>query len=81
MTMLSLLAGLLFLPILIAWYSYRTAFYSPAKRKEDHYSIPKGEQYEKERQQAGTGVRAEYPRSGSAGPRKKRRNHHHLRQP
>ena len=50
MTMLYLFAGLLLLAVLIAWYSYRTAFYSPEKRKEDYYAIPKGEQYEKERQ-------------------------------
>ena len=50
MTMLYLLADLLLLAVLIAWYSYRTAFYSPEKHKEDYYAIPKGEQYEKERQ-------------------------------
>lgn len=50
MTIVYLFAGLLLLSVLIAWYSYRTAFYSPEKRKEDDYAIPKGEQYEKERQ-------------------------------
>ena len=50
MTIVYLCAGLLLLSVLIAWYSYRTAFYSPEKRKEDYYAIPKGEQYEKERQ-------------------------------
>lgn len=50
MTILYPIAGLLLLSVLIAWYSYRTAFYSPEKRKEDYYAIPKGEQYEKERQ-------------------------------
>lgn len=42
--------GLFLVILLIAWFSYRTAFYSPEKRKEDYYAIPKGEQYEKERQ-------------------------------
>lgn len=50
MTMLFLFAGLILLAVLIAWYSYRTAFYSSANRKEDHYALPQGEQYEKERQ-------------------------------
>ena len=50
MTIVYLFAGLIPLSALIAWYSYRTAFYSPEKRKEDDYAIPKGEQYEKERQ-------------------------------
>ena len=50
MTIVYLFAGLLLLSVLIVWYSYRTAFYSPEKRKEDHYAIPEGEQYEKERQ-------------------------------
>ena len=50
MTIVYLFAGLILLSVLIAWYSYRTAFYSPEKRKEDDYAIPKGEQYEKERQ-------------------------------
>ena len=50
MTIVYLFAGLILLSILIAWYSCRTAFYSPEKRKEDNYAIPKGEQYEKERQ-------------------------------
>ena len=51
MTIVYLFAGLILLSALIAWYSYRTAFYSPEKRKEDDYAIPRGEQYEKERQQ------------------------------
>lgn len=50
MTMLYLLAGLLLLSVLIVWYSYRKAFYSPEERKEDIYALPQGEQYEKERQ-------------------------------
>lgn len=50
MPILSFLAGLLLFSVLMAWYSYRTAFYSPKKRTEDCYAIPKGEQYEKERQ-------------------------------
>ena len=50
MTIVYIFAGLLLLSVLIAWYSYRTAFYSPEKRKEDDYAIPRGEQYEKERQ-------------------------------
>ena len=50
MTIVYLCAGLLLLSVLIAWYSYRTAFYSPEKRTEDCYAIPKGAQYEKERQ-------------------------------
>lgn len=50
MTIVYLFAGLILLSVLIAWYSYRTAFYSPEKCKEDDYAIPKGEQYEKERQ-------------------------------
>ena len=50
MTIVYIFAGLLLLSVLIAWYSYRTAFYSPKKRKEDDYAIPKGAQYEKERQ-------------------------------
>lgn len=50
MTIVYLCAGLLLLSVLIAWYSYRTAFYSPKKRKKDDYAIPKGAQYEKERQ-------------------------------
>lgn len=50
MTMLYLFAGFLLLLILIAWFSYRKAFYSPKLRKEDPYALPKGEQYEKERQ-------------------------------
>ena len=50
MTIVYLFAGLLLLSVLIVWYSYRTAFYSPEKRKEYHYAIPEGEQYEKERQ-------------------------------
>ena len=50
MTIVYLFAGLLLLSVLIVWYSYRTAFYSPEKRMEDHYAIPEGEQYEKERQ-------------------------------
>ena len=50
MTIVYLFAGLILLSVLIAWYSYRTAFYSPEKRKEDDYAIPRGEQYEKERQ-------------------------------
>ena len=41
MAFLFLFAGLLLLSVLIAWYSYRTAFYSPEKRKEDYYAIPK----------------------------------------
>lgn len=40
---------LILLLLLIVWYSYRTAFYSPAKRQEDCYAIPNGEQYQKER--------------------------------
>ena len=43
-------AGLLLIVLLIAGFSYRTAFYSSAHRKEDHYALPQGEQYEKERQ-------------------------------
>ena len=50
MMIVYLFAGLIFLSVLIARYSYRTAFYSPEKRKEDDYAIPRGEQYEKERQ-------------------------------
>ena len=50
MTMLYLFAGFLLLSFLIAWFSYRKAFYSPKMRKEDPYALPKGEQYEKERQ-------------------------------
>ena len=50
MTMLYLFAGLLLLSALIAWFSYRKAFYSPKARKEDIYALPRGEQYEKERQ-------------------------------
>lgn len=50
MTMLYLFAGLLLLSFLIAWFSYRKAFYSPKMRKEDPYALPKGEQCEKERQ-------------------------------
>ena len=42
-------AGLLAAALLSAWYSYRTAFYSPANRKEDPYTLPEGEQYLKER--------------------------------
>lgn len=38
---------LILLLLMIVWYSYRTAFYSPAKRKEDCYAIPNGEQYQK----------------------------------
>lgn len=41
-------AGLLLIVLLIAGFSYRTAFYSSAHRKEDHYALPQGEQYEKE---------------------------------
>ena len=33
MTIVYLFAGLLLLSVLIVWYSYRTAFYSPEKRK------------------------------------------------
>lgn len=43
MTIVYLFAGLILLSVLIAWYSYRTAFYSPEKRKEDDYAIPRGE--------------------------------------
>ena len=43
-------AGFLLIVLLIAGFSYRTAFYSSAHRKEDHYALPQGEQYEKERQ-------------------------------
>lgn len=50
MMIVYLCAGLILLSVLIAWYSYRMAFYSPEKRKEDYYAIPKGEQYEKDRQ-------------------------------
>lgn len=50
MTIVYLFAGLILLSVLIVWYSYRTAFYSPEKRKADDYAIPKGAQYEKERQ-------------------------------
>lgn len=50
MPILSFLARLLLFSVLMTWYSYRTAFYSPKKRKEDDYAIPKGAQYEKERQ-------------------------------
>lgn len=50
MTMLYLFAGFLLLSFLITWFSYRKAFYSPKMRKEDPYALPKGEQYEKERQ-------------------------------
>lgn len=50
MTIVYLFAGLILLSVLIAWYSYRTAFYSPEKRKENYYAIPRGAQYEKERQ-------------------------------
>lgn len=50
MPILSFLAGLLLFSVLMTWYSYRTAFYSPEKRTEDCYAIPKGAQYEKERQ-------------------------------
>ena len=41
MTIVYFFAGLILLSVLIAWYSYRTAFYSPEKRKEDYYAIPK----------------------------------------
>lgn len=41
-------AGFLLIVLLIAGFSYRTAFYSSAHRKEDHYALPQGEQYEKE---------------------------------
>ena len=44
MTMLFLFAGLLLLSFLIAWFSYRKAFYSPKIRKEDPYALPRGEQ-------------------------------------
>ena len=40
MTMLYLFAGLLLLSFLIAWFSYRKAFYSPKMRKEDPYALP-----------------------------------------
>ena len=49
MTILYLFAGLLLLSVLIAWLSYRKAFYSPKMRHEDIYALPQGEQYEKER--------------------------------
>ena len=39
MTIVYIFAGLLLLSVLIAWYSYRTAFYSPEKRKEDYYAV------------------------------------------
>ena len=47
-----IIAGVLLpaLLLMIAWYSYRTAFYAPKNRKENHYALPKGEQYQKERQ-------------------------------
>ena len=50
MTIVYLFSGVLLLAVLLVWYSYRTAFYSPEKRKEDYYAIPKAEKYEKERQ-------------------------------
>lgn len=50
MPILSFLARLLLFSVLMTWYSYRTAFYSPEKCTEDDYAIPKGAQYEKERQ-------------------------------
>ena len=40
---------LILLLLIIVWYSYRTAFYSPANRKEDCYAIPNGAQYQLER--------------------------------
>ena len=40
MTMLYLFAGLLLLSFLIAWFSYRKAFFSPKMRKEDPYALP-----------------------------------------
>lgn len=43
-------AGFLLIVLLIAGFSYRTAFYSSAHRKEDPYALPQGEQYEIERQ-------------------------------
>lgn len=48
MPILYIFVGLLLLSVLIAWLSYRKAFYSPSARKEDIYALPKGEQYEKE---------------------------------
>lgn len=41
MLILSFLTGLLLFSVLMTWYSYRTAFYSPEKRTEDCYAIPK----------------------------------------
>ena len=40
MTMLYLFSGLLLLSFLIAWFSYRKAFFSPKMRKEDPYALP-----------------------------------------
>lgn len=48
MTIFCLLTGLLLFSLLIAWFSYRKAFYSPKRRKEDPYALPHGEQYQKE---------------------------------
>ena len=50
MTIFCFFAGLLLLSVLLAWFSYHKAFYSPETRKEDIYVLPRGEQYEKERQ-------------------------------
>lgn len=50
MKFLFFLVVLFLLFVLIAWYSYREAFYSPKTRTEDIYALPRGEQYKKERQ-------------------------------
>lgn len=50
MITLSLLAVLLFLSVLFAGFVYPIAFYSPRKRREDPYRLPRGEQYERDRE-------------------------------
>lgn len=50
MTYLLFCAGLFLLLLLIAFLSYRKAFFSARNRKENPYALPQGEQYIKEKQ-------------------------------
>ena len=50
MTILFILAAALIVFVCAAWYCFRKVFYSPLKRRCDPYALPRGEQYQKERE-------------------------------
>ena len=50
MAVLYLFAGLIIISVCIARFCFRKVFYSPMNRKCDPYALPRGEQYQRERE-------------------------------